>query len=68
MEHSNASPAVAGTSTELYPASGMSLRDYFAAPALQGLIASTSNSSGFPDPVSIAKRAYDCADAMLDRR
>ena len=45
---------------------GMSLRDYFAAKAMQGIFAS--------DPVStmtnerIAKESYDLADAMLKAR
>ena len=46
--------------------SGMTLRDYFAAQAMQGIFAS--------DPVStmtnerIAKESYDLADAMLKAR
>lgn len=45
---------------------GMTLRDYLAAKAMQGLLASEDNgglSSG-----SIAKSAYDHADAMLEAR
>jgi len=43
---------------------GMSLRDYFAAKALQGLLASTVQAK----PVEFAKRAYEVADVMLNAR
>jgi hypothetical protein len=47
---------------EHYKASGMSLREYFAAAALTGLLASrASGSHGF-----YAREAYLYADAMLD--
>ena len=43
---------------------GMSLRDYFAAKAMQGLLASEVNA-----PLnSFATRSYDVADAMLKAR
>ena len=43
---------------------GMTLRDYFAAKAMQGLLASTrTNSSGV-----LARDAYNMADAMLEAR
>ena len=42
---------------------GMSLRDYFAAEAMQGLIANNST-----DAQEIAQAAYIVADAMLKRR
>jgi hypothetical protein len=40
---------------------GMTLRDWFASQALQGLLASTKTSDG----LTIAKDAYILADAML---
>ena len=43
---------------------GMTLRDYFAAKAMQGLLASTTISNG----MVIAKDAYLLADAMLKAR
>jgi hypothetical protein len=43
--------------------SGMTLRDYFAAKAMEGLIANNST-----DPFDIAKAAYIVADAMLEAR
>ena len=42
---------------------GMTLRDYFAAKAMQGLIA-----NGAVSPVDAAKAAYIVADAMLKAR
>jgi hypothetical protein len=49
---------------------GMSLRDYFAAAALQGYIASFDAEIGVPDEVmpKIASRMYRLADAMLKAR
>lgn len=46
-------------------ASGMSLRDYFAAKAMQGHL---SNSYTYNDPDIVAKSAYKIADAMLKQR
>jgi hypothetical protein len=43
----------------------MTLRDYFAAKALQGLL---SESYDFSDRNRIAVKAYDFADAMLKAR
>lgn len=47
---------------------GMSLRDYFAGQALQGLLASTDAHSALPDAGPLAKHAYRFADAMLAER
>lgn len=54
---------------------GMTLRDYFAAAALTGLLAYTpegasieQEGSGQLDPDDAARNAYECADAMLDAR
>lgn len=44
---------------------GMTLRDYFAAQALQGLIAGGELGAGVDD---LAKTAFKAADAMLRRR
>ena len=44
-------------------ASGMSLRDYFAAKAMEGLIANNNTNAQ-----EIAQAAYIVADAMLERR
>jgi hypothetical protein len=51
---------------------GMTLRDYFAARALQGMIASGVRSFDVHDsdtnPRYAARRAYEVADAMLAER
>ena len=47
------------------PIMGMSLRDYFAAAALQGAIANERKGA---DPTYIARGAYIVADAMLAER
>ena len=44
---------------------GMSLRDYFAAAALQGLLADSEREASCKD---YANHAYLCADAMLKAR
>ena len=53
------------TDTLSWEQEGMTLRDYFAAAALQGLI-STPDTGGSPG--EFAKSAYDYADAMLEAR
>lgn len=45
--------------------SGMTLRDYFAAKAMQGIISSDCNYGAFGD---LANDAYCIADAMLEAR
>jgi hypothetical protein len=48
---------------------GMSLRDYFAAAALQGYLAAyTGADVRMPDPDAAAARAFEYADAMLKAR
>lgn len=44
---------------------GMSLRDYFAAAALQGLLASEAGGEVDYNPTNAAARAYLMADAMI---
>lgn len=51
-----------------YEEPGMSLRDYFAAMALQAIVAKapfTSDQSDIPETMARARGAYDYADAML---
>lgn len=43
---------------------GMTLRDYFAAKAMQGMLADPT----FPDEMDIAGAAYEVADAMIKAR
>ena len=46
---------------------GMTLRDYFAGKALQGLLAARKD-IGWGGPIDIAKRCGEFADAMLAER
>jgi hypothetical protein len=49
---------------------GMDLRDFFAAKAIQGLLATISyeHSTGDIPDMEIAERAYSIADAMMKAR
>lgn len=48
---------------------GMTLRDYFAAKALQGLSANSDNTREcWKEPEEIAKQAYILANAMIEER
>lgn len=47
---------------------GMSLRDYFAAKAMQSLLAAGLNSGAWSDYDDLAKSAWSVADAMLKAR
>ena len=47
---------------------GMSLRDYFAAQALSGIMAFTGSYGFNNGPGEISKRSYELADAMLKAR
>lgn len=47
----------------------ITLRDYFAAKAMQGEVATQGYETGFYEDFSeLAKRSYDIADAMLAER
>jgi len=46
---------------------GMTLRDYFAAKAMQGLLASLPSDTTLYDS-NVAKWSYEMADAMLEAR
>ena len=52
--------------------SGMTLRDYFAAKAMNGICADGhtfwDNSTHQGDPLEIARLSYEIADAMLNQR
>ena len=58
---------------DMHGEGGMSLRDYFAAAALQGCCANSFN-DGISQPLSkanageLANMAYSCADAMIAAR
>ena len=70
MTHNTGGPAFPG----LHPSQecrfndpGMTLRDYFAATAIQGICASKQNKL-FQDMETLARGAYVIADAMLKAR
>ena len=64
-QHEDGGPAFPFTDDDNYCRQGMSLRDYFAAKAMQGLMAD-SNVCGTPDEIACA--AYEIADAMIKAR
>lgn len=47
---------------------GMTLRDYFAAKAMQGMLATDGETNGYYEPAMVAEKAYQVADAMLQAR
>jgi hypothetical protein len=51
-----------------YVEGGMTLRDYFAAKAMQGLLAQSCGTAMGSDPIHGAQYAYAMADAMLKAR
>jgi hypothetical protein len=55
------------TGTQSFRVPGMTLRDYFAAKAMQGLIAGSGNNDGAVDykEDAVVQSAYSVADAML---
>ena len=55
-----------GPNTWQFP--GMTLRDYFAAKAMQGLLAQSCGTAFGSDPTHGAQYAYKMADAMLATR
>jgi hypothetical protein len=60
-----------GAGGPVFPSDGMSLRDYFAAKALNGLLsqpAGAQNVSCYDDADAAARWAYSFADAMLAER
>lgn len=63
-------PAVVVYHDQVVYEGGMTLRDYFAAKAMQGLIASrhTDYEGGYYEESSVAETAYLMADAMLKAR
>ncbi len=52
------------------PYEGMTLRDYFAAKAMQGMLSANGDENGFLEyeEKTVAKNAYKLADAMLKAR
>jgi hypothetical protein len=52
------------------PTTGMTLRDYFAAKAMQGMLSANGDSNGYLEyeEETVAANAYKLADAMLRAR
>jgi hypothetical protein len=70
MSADNGGPAFPGlhpSSECRYKEEGMTLRDYFAAKAMQGLLASLPSDTTLYDS-NVAKWSYEMADAMLKAR
>ena len=68
MTHKHDEPAFpfeGGQNNGVQPSSGMTLRDYFAAKAMQGLVSDSQVDMEFCD---MAKWSYSMADAMLAER
>lgn len=77
MSKNNGGPAFPGTKDKWGdPLPGLTIRDYFAAKAMQGIYACPvqlyrADGTPMPDPLTsadIAKMAYEEADAMLAER
>lgn len=64
-ERTTGGPAFPGA-LDRHHSEGMTLRDYFAAKAMQGIIA--TNSHFVKDAEALASKAYEFADAMLEAR
>jgi hypothetical protein len=62
-------PAFAHSGNDACPRQeGMTLRDYFAGQAMQGLLAQCQGGGFTAVPVGIVKTSFDFADAMLAER
>jgi hypothetical protein len=60
-------PYSSGTGGQVFRR-GLSIRDYFAAAALQGVITACDKFSEVINAATAAKKAYEIADAMLKAR
>ena len=61
-------PAFPVGSGDMRDPAGMTLRDYFAAKAMQGLLAQSLGTALESDPILGSQYAYRVADAMLNAR
>jgi hypothetical protein len=64
MNNPPAFPQLVLSNNGAYVEGGMTLRDYFAAKAMQGILADPST----PEIMDIAGAAYEVADAMMKAR
>lgn len=69
-DDTNAFPYPLGQASMAEPSQsgGMTLRDYFAAKAMQGELASQNNEREWNDMYKLARYSYDIADAMIEAR
>ncbi len=56
------------TGSHVVCSTGISIRDYFAAKAMQGLLAQFQGCANGCDPAHHAKWSYEMADAMMKER
>ena len=68
MTTNTGGPAFPVNNEALLRERGMTLRDYFAAKAMQGLLAQSCGTALGNDPKFAAEYAYATADAMLKAR
>jgi len=65
MKHIPAFPSTSPINAWDTTTEGMSLRDYFAAKAMQAMVGTTTYETGGWPADDLAKQSYDMADAML---
>jgi hypothetical protein len=65
MRVNNGGPAFPDSNGQMDYTGGMTLRDYFAAKAMQGLI---NDDYWARDSIEVSKKAYKIADAMIEAR
>lgn len=54
-------------SSQLHAEQGLTKREYFAAAALNGTLASTSDAADWPDPDFVAEQSLKYADALIEQ-
>jgi hypothetical protein len=68
MNKETGGPAFPSADFEHHEHMGMTLRDYFAAKAMQGLVHHFDFGTFRDDPMRLALWSYDAADAMMKAR
>lgn len=64
----NAFPSFQYHHEQMMPVGGMTLRDYFAAKAMQGILTATLTPNTIWSQDEAAETAYNVADAMMEAR
>lgn len=67
-KHQDGGPAFPVLSYEYKAHPGMTLRDWFAGMALQGMLGGSAPDIDWPDPEVAAEKCFAYADAMLAER